>query len=214
MGLLKYIKNRVMINRLVGYFKKQPVPVFDPNSIEFHPDPETKRAPIKYAFSIDDKHYYRFASSLDAPINRLRIMKKFYREMDMCIDQDTLIEFCDKILEHLNASKLIDAGRLADELKYRAKFAFEPDTLARLATCAYFTLNEPITDYDFTYNEAKFESFKKKDSLLRYFIQTLAPNSSSLLGLSEHDLETYLKTLHKKLALQQALISEEKLSEK
>ena len=182
----------------------------DPKDIKFHPKHE---AAINYAFSVGKDHYYEFKSALDIPIKRLRLMKQFYSEMEMNIDKNTLVQFCEKIMGHLDKQQSAQAAILVDELKYRSTFAFEFSTLYRLASCTYFTLEENVKDYDFEYNDDKIENFKKKEATLKYFLATLLQNSNSLVGLSDYDFQAYSKNLAKKLAKQRKLISEAMPSE-
>lgn len=130
------------------------------------------------------------------PEMRFKMGMRFAQEMGNKCDAEYLNELCDKGLEFLDKGKLINAGQLLTELKYRLEWAFEPDSLYRYASVYYFDLKENLNQYDPGYNKKKIERFKKKEMLM-YFLRELIDGSEKLLSMSKDDLQTYLLELEK-----------------
>lgn len=178
-----------------------------PQEITFHPKLDL---PIKYAFT-EGAHYYQFVNDYEMPKKRFSFAQKFYSEMRSKVTSETLVEFCDAIISHLDKGELVKAAKLTDELKYRSEWLFEPESLLRFASVVYFTLEENVTDYDFKYNENKIELFKKKGLLIN-FLQMLSEGQKIISSSSPEDLKDYLIRLNAKTEKQLKLISEAKAS--
>ena len=68
----------------------------------------------------------------------------------------------------------------------------ETETLYRLATCVYFTIDEDLSVYDFDYNEKKLKLFKEQPAYA-FFFGKLMKNLMPHMNISEKDLEVFLK---------------------
>lgn len=159
---------------------------------EWHPKNDL---PIVFAFRCGIKDYYQLANDTQMPAKRWAYLRQFYHEMEMRMTKQTLLEFVTAIEKAVNPGKgeAIEIGkidRLAKEMKDRTEWLFEPESLYRMASVVYFTLDEDLTDYDTPYNERKIQQFKKKD-LMPFFLKTLNENTSGLLNLSPNDLKAY-----------------------
>lgn len=194
--------------KLLERFKKKVE--YKEGQILFHPNKKIE-SPIAYAFECEGKHYFRFSNDYEIPKGRFQFVQKFYHETTLKVTAEDLKGFCQAIKEGCNKGELGKVYKLADELEYRDTWLFEPESLLRFASAIYFTLDEDVTNYDFDYNEKKMTSFKKK-RMLQYFLMKLMNGQNLLSGLSESDLEAYLRTLNEKAKAQFKLIQELKVS--
>jgi len=176
----------------------------NPSEITFHPK---LNIPIKYLFSIGNKPYYQCVNEYEMPSKRLAFAKKFYIEMQNRITSEVLLDFINATKERINEGKLGEAYRLMDELEYRTKWLFDPESVMRFASVLYFDLEENIYDYDFEYNLRKISEFEKK-KLLGTFLKMLFEAQSALSNLSEQDLQEYLLKLQPLKDAHQRLTSE------
>lgn len=188
---------------IFSWFKKT-----KPQDITFHPK---LNLAIKYAFKCGGKHYYQLLNDYEMPKKRFAFARTFYSEMQSKVTSQTLEEFCIAIKTQINAGKPGEAYKLVDELQWRTTWLFDPDTLYRFASVVYFTLDENLQDYDMKFNEAKQETFKKKE-LLTFFLQLLMNGQKLLSTLSGEDLKNYLTRLLERKEQQLKLISELKVS--
>jgi len=179
----------------------------DPKEVRIHP---RYNKHIKYGFSTGGRHYYRFSHDYDIFENRFSYLKTFYQEVENKLTSQDINDFADAIIERINTSKLIEAGELAKELKYRSEWLFEPTSLFKYASVIYFDLQEDVTDYDVDYNHDKIRFWSKKKELLQLLLKELMSGAESLLALSKDDFINYLSQLQEKKDKQQTLISEAK----
>jgi len=161
---------------------------------EFHPKTGAK---IKHVFTLGGKDYYQLENDVQISEVRFAFLRQYYSEMEMRMTKESMIEFCEAIKKACNPPKgqSIEIGRidrLADEMKDRAEWLVEPDSLFRFASVIYFTLDEDITGYDEKYNERKIKLFKKKD-LMPILLERLKNEQLGLLSMSVEDLQSYLE---------------------
>jgi len=156
-----------------------------------HPDYKKSISP---AFKIGNEQYYEFDSLLDMPPLRYKRADQFYVEVDMRIDRETLIKLVDKAIDHCNSDsiKIANVTSILMDIKDRTEMIIETETLYRLASCVYFTLDEDLSTYDFDYNEKKLNIFKAQpinDFFFGKLMRNLVPQSN----ISASDLEVFLK---------------------
>lgn len=175
-----------------------------PVDIKFHPKTEK---PIKWVMNVGGMDLYEFVNTYEMPRKRFAFAQKFFVETQNKCTTEYLNEFIEACKATLNKSDIGNTFKLLDELQYRTKWLFEPETLLRFASVMYFTLDEDITDYDFEFNETKIHAFKKKNTL-ESFLQLLTNGQSILKTLSSHDLAIYLSQLKEQTEKQQTLISD------
>lgn len=176
-----------MIKKLLARFKK------DPKEIIVHPKYGKS---IEYKFSVGAKHYYALLNQDEYFNNRGKFLIWFANEAEMKITKDLLIDFMDAIIGcyDVKEGESVNIGKpltIAQEVKYRSEWLFEPDALYRLASCVYFTLDEDIRYYDWEYNKKKITSFKKKQ-MLYYFFMSLMTTQGEFSSFSEVDFNQYL----------------------
>ena len=183
--------------------------VKDPKKVTLHPRYDKH---ITYGFSVGSKHYYRFNNDYDIFENRFKYLKTFYQEVENKLTSQDINHFADAIVERINQSKLIEAGELAKELKYRSEWLFEPTSLYKYASVLYFDLQENIKDYDMAYNHEKIKYWSKKKELLKMLLKELMSGAENLLALSKDDFTNYLLELQQRKDFQQKLISDSMLT--
>ena len=192
-----------MLNKLKAYlFKKLNKQL--PTDIRFHP---INKKPIKWVMKCGNWHLYEFVNTYEMPRKRFAFAQKFFQETQSKITSEALMEYTTATKKLINEGKLGEAFRLLDELEYRNKWLFEPETLLRLASVLYFTIDEDVTDYDFEFNEEKIATFKKKEMLV-HFLKLLTNGQAILSNLSAEDLPTYLLQVKEASERQQKLMSE------
>jgi hypothetical protein len=178
---------------LIGKFWGEKVP---PKEIKTHPKLGIH---IEWQFEVGGKHYYKCLNDYEIPTLRFRFATKFYQEMANKVTHDELRNLCKMMKEYLNGGvkgeiKIGEAYKLVDDLEYQLDWAFEPESLLRLASVIYFDLGENISDYDSSYNKEKIATFKKK-AVFTYLVKKLMSGSAILANLSTKDLDTYLSEM-------------------
>lgn len=165
-------------------------PIFNVN----HPDIENN---IEVAFKVKGKTYYRFKDDFRMPVGRYKYVYAFSKEVEMRMDLDTLKEYVRELKRCLNGEKkVIDlegAFKIVFSLETRVNLAFEPDTVRRLASVAYFDSTEDLSTYDQKHGNDKI-AFWKKNNVTDFF---LTRPINELLGLTDTSitsLEEYLAT--------------------
>ena len=175
----------------------------DPKDIKLHP---TKNLQIEYKHTVDGIHYYQLLNDYDMPINRFRFVRTYYQQLELKFTSETLKAYMESIMENAETGKLSKVFEIANEVKYRSEWLFEPESLYKLYSVITFDLQENIDDYDIKYNAPKIESFKKKE-LLRVILRALMSESQDLLNLSDTDLQEYMLELQENLKRQEILTS-------
>lgn len=154
-----------------------------------HPDYRTS---IEYAFTLEGfGDLYQFTNNIDMPYERdfafARFSSEFYNRMEYD-DQKTLLK---KIIEHVNQGQLSKVALLAESTLYAIDQAIDIETLYRVMSCHYFTLDEPLLDYDYDYNQKKIKAFKNVGhERLAFFLSKAKSGLLERLNMSEKDLQT------------------------
>jgi len=154
-----------------------------------HPDYKTL---VEFAFEIEGVSHYSFKNAIDMPPKRFQRMNQFIREVELRMNSKDLLEDMNLIKEAANKGELTSVVEVAIGVIYRAEQFIETDTFYRLFTCAYFTLEEDLTDYDYDYNESKIELFKSEpigDFFFRQPLRKYLPQ----IDISSKDFQTFSK---------------------
>jgi len=153
---------------------------------------------ITYAFTIGERHYFRFDDPLSTGYDRALKCLVYYKEMDMNCDRDFLkahTQAIDTIFtrESLTINDLMEIKTLNNQLKQRLELPKEPDLMFKLASVVFFDQHENPQVYEFKYGEKKIAFWKKNTSLTDFFLslplRTLIPYleyaGGNLLAYSE-----------------------------
>jgi hypothetical protein len=154
--------------------------------------PDYKKA-IEFVFTIEGEDYYAFKTIADAPKGRYLKSSEFMAELEMRITRDMLLAYCERMEELINQGNFGKVAAIVEEIKYRAETMIETETMYRLASSVFFTMDEDLTTYDYDYNSEKITKFKKYKSINDFFLKEPVKRFIPLPGISEEDLAVFLK---------------------
>ena len=103
---------------------------------------------------------YQFSNILDMPVERYQRLAQFENEYYNRFQYNNFVEVIDSILKQLNAGDLSKASYILHSTKQIIENAYDVNTIYRVIACHFFTLEEPIVDYDYDYNERKIEALR------------------------------------------------------
>lgn len=179
----------------------------DINPKDYFPD---AKHIIIYAFTIGDRHYFRFDDPLNTPYERALKTIVYYKELDMNCDAAILkahTEAFDNSLKQttITIDTLVELKKLNDQLKARLELPKEPDLMYKLASVVFFDQYESPYNYEFKYGQNKIKHWKKEVSLDSFFLSTplktlipyLAHAGENLIMYSEMIQTTTTKHLEK-----------------
>lgn len=182
---------------------------------------------IVYAFTIGDKHYFRFDDIINIPYQRGLQTLVYYKEMDMNCDRDFLKAHCQAVRNlfkqpSVDVDTLLNIRSLIAMLEARLELPKEPDLMYKFASVVYFDQHESPTNYEFKYGEGKIRYWKKNLSLTSFFLskplQELIPylrsageNLQQFSQLIENEKKTQLDTILPLLSDEQRTIYKDKL---
>lgn len=130
---------------------------------------------ITYAFSIGERHYFRFDDPLSMGYDRALKCLVYYKEMDMNIDREFIkahTQAIDNIFlkKQLTIDDLMDVRLINNQLKQRLELPKEPDLMYKLAAVVFFDQHENPNKYEFPYGEKKIAFWKKSVALTDFFL--------------------------------------------
>lgn len=151
---------------------------------------------IVYAFTIGERHYFRFDDPLNIPYDRGLKCLVYYKELEMNCDRAYLkahTEAMEGIFAKtkLTIDDLTDINRLNKNLKQRLMLPKEPDLMFKLASVVFFDQYENPLTYEFKYGENKIRNWKKSTSLTDFFLQKPLLELIPYLQNAGENLEQY-----------------------
>lgn len=185
------------------------------NPKDFFPD---AKHIIVYAFTINERHYFRFDDPLNTPYDRALKCLVYYKELDMNCDRAFIkahTQAFDNALKQpsINIDTLLELKRLNDQLKQRLELPKEPDLMYKLASVVFFDQNENPTVYEFKYGENKIKAWKKNTTLTDFFLSKPLRELIPYLEHAGENLEQFSqmteKANHQHLETLLPLLSEE-----
>jgi hypothetical protein len=140
--------------------------------------------------------YYRFKDDLDIPYGRYIYLASFMQAIELRMDLKTLNGYIEIIDKNLSGGKgVVDVGKCIitlAQLKTRVKILFDEELAYNLASCVFFTDDEPINTYDMEKNKKKIAEWREAGTL-DFFMATPVRELLGLTNLSVTDLMTYLE---------------------
>jgi len=169
------------------------------NPKEFFPD---SKHIIVYAFTISDRHYFRFDDPLNMPYDRALKCLVYYKELDMNCDRSFLKAHTEAIDNMLQKGKftiqdLMTVKTLNDQLKQRLELPKEPDLMYKLASVVFFDQHENPIVYEFKYGESKIKHWKKNTILTDFFLSKPLMELIPYLQYAEKNLEQFSQMAEK-----------------
>jgi hypothetical protein len=169
------------------------------NPKDFFPD---AKHIIIYAFTIGNRHYFRFDDPLNTPYDRALKCLVYYKELDMNCDRVFLKAHTEAIDNMLMKGKfsladLMTVKTLNEQLKQRLELPKEPDLMYKLASVVFFDQFEKPTVYEFKYGESKIHFWKKNTSLTDFFLSSPLRELIPYLEYAESSLTTFSQMTEK-----------------
>ncbi len=148
---------------------------------------------IEYAFSIDKKHYFKFAEMVNVPYERALSCLVYYREVDLNIDRDFLKQHLETINDILTSSRIdiFKIKSLNDQLLTRLQLPKDPELMFKLASVVYFDQDESPEVYEWEYGKKKIEFWKKETTLKDFFLSKPLKELIPYLEFAGENLETF-----------------------
>jgi len=169
-----------------------------------HPD---YKSAIEFCFRLDGKDFYTFTNMLDMPVRRYQRMSEFIREADLRMTRDDLYDYVDLMEKAINKGNVTVIVNMITTIKYSLDIFIETETFYRLFSCALFTKDEDLTDYDDDWGTEKiaiFKSQKVEDFFFSQSIKKFLPP----LSISKEDFRVFSKQSAVKKAFNSTLKSE------
>jgi len=173
---------------------------------------------IVYAFSMGERHYFRFDDVLNTPYDRALKCLVYYKELDMNCDRPFLKAHTEAIDNLLMKGKftiddLITVKDLNNQLKQRLELPKEPELMYKFASVVFFDQHENPYTYEFKYGENKIRFWKKNAGLTDFFLQKPLLELIPYLQYAGENLETFSqmteKVIHQQLDNLSPLLSEQ-----
>ena len=153
-----------------------------------HPDYKKLIRPI---MEIDGRTLYEFEDIGDMPHMRYTQFDKFNTEISMRVDAEILKDSLDAATKALDKGKISEAVGILTTLKYQTDLLISLEGYYRLVSCAYFWIDEDLTEYDYAINDEKIALFKKH-KLDDFFFKEPVKKFLPLMNISLQGLEIYL----------------------
>ncbi len=145
--------------------------------------------------------YYEFTDSNMAPCHRMFAGMTYYNELKMRCDRDYLMAHSQALIDCINGQSESSKGfcditqisKLALQLKERADWIIEPESVYKYASVIFMDECENPYDYDMKYNnEIKIPRWKQQKAS-SFFLSKPVSRLFPPLDLSDNDLAEYLK---------------------
>lgn len=176
--------------------KRRPVkPLANPTFNISHPELAPK---IEKAFKCGTVQYYKFIEDHQIPAGRYKYIYAALKEADLRMTLETLNSFLDAMEDVLNGGtkknnvSVGEIWKLVINMKSRAKLAFEPASIKRLAAVIYFDASEDLKTYDKKHGAQKVE-YWEKHNMTDFFLMKPIVELFGLKGISTTSLAEYIQ---------------------
>lgn len=151
---------------------------------------------IMYAFSIGERHYFRFDDPLNTPYDRALKCMVYFKELEMNCDRDFLLahtQAFDTVFSNnkMTTKDLVTLVDLNNQLKMRLELPKEPELMYKLASVVFFDQHENPTVYEFKYGINKIKFWKKNTTLTDFFLQMPIMELIPYLKFAGENLEQF-----------------------
>lgn len=154
-----------------------------------HPELKTL---TQFAFEIDGVDYYEFSNIADMPKDRFRKANELLINCEWSISTEDLKDYSQKIRQANDKANTKAVDKVLDALDYSISLFIDTDVYMRLFSCAFFTLDEDLTDYDYDIGEQKMRAFKKH-GIPSFFLKEPISRYLPQINLSKEIIETFSK---------------------
>jgi len=143
------------------------------------------------------KDYYRYKDNIDMRYGRYIYLATFLQAVETRMSLEVLEKYIEGLEANLSGGKgHIDIGQsliILKQLRTRTRLVFDEELAYNLASCVFFTDNEPLDSYSMELNKKKIEEWRASGAL-NFFMLEPVRQLLGLTDLSEADLITYLAT--------------------
>ncbi|MEH0156495.1 hypothetical protein V6R21_20270 [Limibacter armeniacum] len=159
--------------------------------MKLHPQTR-KKVLLVEGVTVEGQEVYRFADAADLPETRRMFFSDFYRDMQNGLNPEELSNYMDAIVQAASVhdfGKVVQLSQMVKDISLNCR---STDSLYRMASLFYFTLEEDISDYDFTIAEEKIKAFKQvpaSDFFLPHLLKHLDMYQSSSLEVIQRSLK-------------------------
>ena len=154
-----------------------------------HPD---YKKSIEFVLTLEGEDYYTFTTIADTPAERYYQCSQFMAEMDLRMNREQLEAYLEKAGQMINEGNFGKVAAIVEEMRIRSRLLIETDTMYKLASCVFFTLEEDLTTYDYDYNDKKIAKFKR-ENVGSFFLKEPVKRFLPLPNISAEDLLLCLK---------------------
>ncbi len=158
----------------------------------YHPDIKDK---VIFVTKWGGRDYYRYKDNIDIIYGRYIYLATFLQAVETRMSLDVLEEYIKQLETNLSGGKgHIDIGQsliILKQLRTRTRVVFDEELAYNLASCVFFTDDEPLDGYSMELNRKKIEAWRSSGAL-NFFMLEPVRQLLGLTNLSEADLITYL----------------------
>lgn len=154
-----------------------------------------ERDKVIFVTSWGGKDYYRYKDNIDMRYGRYMYLATFLQAVETRMSLEVLDAYLTQLETNLGGGKgHIDIGNsliTIKQLRTRTKLVFDEELAYNLASCVFFTDDEPLDTYAMEINKKKIEAWRSSGAL-NFFMLEPVRQLLGLTNLSETDLITYL----------------------
>ena len=158
---------------------------------KFHVKPEHS---FEKVLSINGKDFYKFTDISKTHCLRMHAANDYMNELSMRCSREYLLEHTkamEAILSNPQQTNIPEIAKLHTQLKERLEMIYESDMVYKIAGALLFDKTENPYDFDFKYAQQKIKLFKEQRDA--FFLTKLFKIIIGSPGMSDKDLDTYLK---------------------
>ena len=126
------------------------------------------------------------------PKDRFRKANELLINCEWSISTEDLKDYSQKIRQANDKANTKAVDKVLDALDYSISLFIDTDVYMRLFSCAFFTLDEDLTDYDYDIGEQKMRAFKKH-GIPSFFLKEPISRYLPQINLSKEIIETFSK---------------------
>lgn len=120
--------------------------------------------PLQFAFSCGGVDYFEFVDKNNLPYERGLEALTFYQEMQNGVTNDYIKSYNENMKKLLSNPKSINLNeiiKLQTYFEQRCNYIVSKEIIYKVASVAFVDKDEPLTRYDYKYNEKKIKNWKE-----------------------------------------------------
>lgn len=160
----------------------------------FKPHWNNKNKRLKHVYT--DKfgnRYYELEDIREISYSRSIAAEVASRQADYNLTKDDLLKIIYQIMSYINANSIVEASALLNELKERAQFAGEVETLLHLASVYFLIEGEDIDNYLQYEQDKKINLWREDGAAMSFFLNGAFQRTKNYTVIFGTDITPYLK---------------------